>query len=276
MRGRTAPPSLFMAEALAELQSWMLDSIVAGAAPPEAARARIAGDARLGPEARFAIYAGGYRARLAETLREDYPALRLLVGETVFDLFARSYIEARPPRHFSLYDYGAGFADHLEATRPKQGGGPLAALPAAVARLERARAEVQRAEGLERTPGPPLMADAAMLPGLRLKLPDSVRLLRLDFDLLPPVEASDRGGKAVVPEPRESLVAVARSGWRVRLHALEPWQHAWLERLGSDGAEVHAAAAAAARASEGDCGALLACLILWLPAAASFGLVTAA
>ena len=91
---------------------------------------------RLGPQGRFAIYAGGYRSRLLETLRDDFPALRRLVGETVFDLFAHGYIAARPSRHFSLYDYGAGFADHLEATRPEAGGGPLAALPAAVARLE--------------------------------------------------------------------------------------------------------------------------------------------
>jgi hypothetical protein len=254
----------------------MLDSIVSGSATREAVHARIAGDARLGPEGRFAIYAGGYRSRLTETLRDDYPALRLLVGDTVFDLFAAGYIAARTPRHFSLYDYGVGFADHLEATRPKAGGGPLAALPAAVARLERARSEVQRAEGVERSAGPLLMADAAMLPGLRLRLPDSVRLLRLGFDLLPLIEAADQGGKAVVPEQRESLIAVARSLYRVRLHRLEPWHHAWLEAVGAEGAEVHEAAAAAARASGRDGGALLADLVLWLPAAASLGLVTAA
>jgi hypothetical protein len=264
-----------MAEALAELQAWLLDGIRAGAAPRAEVKERIAGDARLGAEARFAIYAGAYRSRLLQTLREDYPALLLLAGETVFDLFAQSYIATQPPRHFSLYDYGAGFAGHLEATRPGEGG-PLTTLPASVARLERARAEVQRAEGLERRPGPPLLADAAMLPGLRLKLPDSVRLLRLEFDLLPLLEAADAGGKPVVPEARETMVAVARSGWRVRLHALAPWQLAWLEALGAEGAEVHEAAAAAARKSGRDCGAVLADLALWLPAAASVGLVTAA
>ena len=262
-----------MPEALAELQGWMLDGIRAGTA--EGIAERIAGDARLGPQGRFAIYAGGYRSRLLETLRDDFPALRRLVGETVFDLFAHGYIAARPPRHFSLYDYGAGFADHLEATRPEAGGGPLAALPAAVARLERARSEVQRAEGVERDRGLQT-ANAAMRPGLRLRLPDSVRLLRLDFDLLPLIEASERGEKAVVPEPRASLIAVARSGYRVRLHPLEPWRHAWLEALGPEGAEVYGAAAAAARASGRDGGALLADLILWLPGAASAGLVARA
>lgn len=262
-----------MPEALADLQGWMLDGIVAGSAEPEAVRARILGDDRLGPEGRFAIYAGGYRSRLLETLRDDYPALRLLVGETVFDLFAQGYVATHPPRHFSLYDYGAGFADHLAATRPADGGGPLAALPAAVARVERARSEVQRAGGTERLGRQPLMADMAMLPGLKLRLPDSVRLLRLDFDLLPLIEASENGGGAVVPEPGESLIAVARSGYRVRQHRLEPWRHAWLGALGPEGGEVHGAVATAARRSGREGGALLADVVLWIPAAASLGLV---
>ena len=262
-----------MPEPLAALQSWLLDSIVAGAAPREAVLARIAGDARLDAEGRFAIYAGGYRTRLLETLREDYPALRLLVGATVFDLFASSYITACPPHNFSLYDYGAGFADHLEATRPEE---PLAALPAAVARLERARAEVSRAEGIERGRRPPVPADAALAPGLRLKLPDSVRLLTSDFDLAPLIEASERGGEAVVPEMRETRVAVARSGWRVRLHALEPWLYDWLQAIGPEGADVHAAAAVAARASGRPGGALLADLFLWIPGGSAAGLVVAA
>ena len=264
-----------MPESLAELQGWLMEAIVAGSAPGEAVRERIVGDDRLDAERRLGVYAGGYRIRLLESLRDEYPALRLLVGETVFDLFVQSYLAARPPRHFSLYDLGAGFADHLEATRPRESG-PLTALPAQVARLERARAEVGRAEGVERHRAPPLLADAAMLPGLRLRLPDSVRLLRLDFDLAPLIEASERGGKAAVPEAAEALVAVARSGYRLRLHRLEPWRHAWLAALGADGAEVHEAARAAARASGRDGGAVIADLVLWIPAAAAAGLVVAA
>lgn len=265
-----------MPEALAELQQWMLGAIVADSAEPEAVRDRISGDGRLGPEGRIAIYAGGYRSRLLESLQNEFPALRLLVGDTVFELFARSYIAAHPPRHFSLYDYGARFADHLEATRPAEGSGPLAGLPAAVARLERARAEVQRAEGTERHDRSWLPAETALLPGLKLRLPDSVRLLRLDFDLLPLIEASESGGQAVVPEPGESLVAVVRSGYRVRQLGLEPWRHAWLEALGTAGADIFGAASAAAGRSGRNAGALLADLALWLPVAASLGLVVRA
>lgn len=259
-----------MPEALSDLQQWMLGAIVGGSADRETVSTRIEGNERLGAEGRFAIYAGGYRSRLLESLQNEFPALRLLVGDTVFELFARGYIAAHPPGHYSLYDYGARFADHLEATRPADGG-PMAGLPAAVARLERARAEVQRAEGIERRPWQP--SEAALLPGLKLRLPDSVRLLRLDFDLLPLVEASEKGGEAVVPEPGECLVAVARSGYRVGQHRLEAWRYAWLEALGPDGADVYGAAAAASARSGRDGGALLADLTLWLPLAASFGLV---
>jgi hypothetical protein len=264
-----------MPEALAELQRWMLGGLVAAPPAAEEVRARIAGGGRLEPEARLAIYRGGYRSRLLDTLREDYPALRLLVGETVFDLFAQGYVAAHRPRHFSLYEYGAGFAGHLEATRP-EGGGPLAALPAALARLERARAEAQRAEGVERLPASPAPAGAAFVPGLRMRLPGSVRLLRLEFDLLPLIEACESGGGAVVPEAGQCLIAVARNGYRVRQHRLEPWQYCWLEALGAEGAEAYAAAARAARLSGRDCGALLADLILWLPAAEALGLAAPA
>jgi hypothetical protein len=145
-----------------------------------------------------------------------------------------------------------------------------------VARLERARAEVSRAEGIERDRRPPLPADAAMAPRLRLKLPDSVRLLTLGFDIAPLIEASERGEKAVVPEARETRIAVARSGWRVRLHALEPWLHAWLEAIGPGGGDVQEAAAAAARASGRPGGALIADLFLWIPGGSAAGLVVAA
>lgn len=264
-----------MAE-LARVQQWMQQRIFAGGAASEFAEAIVAGDARLAPADRIGIYAGGYRGRLVDCLRGEYPSLRRFAGDTVFDLFAQSYIAAHPPTARSLYGFGAGFALYLEATRPRPGGDPLAALPAQVARLERARGEVQRAEGVERRAGRPPSAGAAMLPGLRLKLPDSVRLLRLDFDLLPLIEACDRDEKAAVPERRETLIAVARSHYRVRLHALEPWRHAWLTALGFEGEEVHIAAAAAARASGREGGALLADLVLWIPTASAAGLVIAA
>jgi hypothetical protein len=265
-----------MAEpALPVLQLWLQDAILAGGAAPGPAGRIVAGDERLPAGERIAIYARAYRARLIECLRGEYPALRLLVGDTVFDLFAGGYLAACPPTHFSLHELGARFADHLTATRPpgeEQAGAPTA-LPAALARLERARAEVQRAKGVEGRAGPLVSGDAALLPGARLRLPDNVRLLRLDFDFLPLIEAAEAGAAAIVPEARPTPTVVTRTGYRLRMLAPEPWRFAWLEALGSGVEDVQAAAAMAARASGRDGGALLADLALWIPAAAALGLV---
>jgi hypothetical protein len=265
-----------MAESgLAELQGWMQDSILAGSADPALIAERIAGDGRLGGEDRLAIYARAYRARLLETLRAEYPALRLLVGDTVFDLFAADYVAASPPRDPRLQVFGAGFADHLAATRP-EGEGSLSALPAELARLERARSEVQRAAGVERLGPVRLSADAALLPGLRLRLPDSVRLLLLNFDFTDLLEAADKGGPALVPREAAAPTIVFRHGYRVRTRRIERWQLAFLERLGDEGDEVQSAAATAADSCAGDTGALLADLAMWLPLAAADGLVAPA
>jgi hypothetical protein len=196
----------------------------------------------------------------------------------VFELFAAGYIAARPSSDPSLYGLGEGFADYLEATRPAGDDGPcaLSALPADLARLDRARAEAQRAVGVERLAGPPPAPDLLLTPGGRLRRPDSVRLLMMGFDPGPVLAAVDRGGPIDPPPPGPTPVAVARSRWRVTVQALPVWRHAWLAALGEEGADVHTAAVYSAQASGRETGAVIADLTLWLPTAAGLGLVAVA
>jgi hypothetical protein len=265
---------------LADLQRWMQGAIL-GRAAPAGLDAIVVGEPRgrnsLTAAQRLTLYARGYRARLMECLAAEFPCLRALAGEQVFELFATGYITERPSTDPSLYGLGAGFADYLEATRPAGDDGPgaLSAIPAGLARLDRARAEVQRAAGVERLGGQNLSADVMLTPGARLRRPDSVRLLTLGFDPAPVLAALDRGGPIDPPPPCPTPVAVARSRWRVTVHSLPAWRHAWLEALGTEegGADVHAAAARAAQASGRDTGAVIADLTLWLPVAAAQGLV---
>jgi len=258
---------------LASLQPWIQGAILDGVAPPGLDRV-IVSDDRLTAAQRLTLYARGYRARLMTCMSAEFPCLRALAGQQVFELFAAGYIAARPSTGASLYDLGAGFADYLESTRPAGDDGPaaLSALPADLARLDRARAEVQRAVGVERLVGLAPAADLLLRPGAQLRRPDSVRLLTLGFDPGPLLAAVDAGGPIDPPPPCQTPVAVARSRWRVSVHALPAWRHAWLEALGSDGADVHAAAARAARASGREAGAVIADLALWLPVAVGQGL----
>ncbi|HYJ30952.1 MAG TPA: DNA-binding domain-containing protein [Allosphingosinicella sp.] len=265
-----------MAE-LAAVQHWVQRAIFAGGASADFAGEVVAGNDRLTPAQRVGIYAGGYRARLLECLRDEFKVLRMFVGETAFDLFAAGYLAEHRSRHPSLYDLGAGFADHLERQAPPEAAekGSIMAAPAQLARLERARSESLRATGVERE-RLPVTADLALMPGSRIRVPDSVRLLRLDFDFGPVVAAAERGAGGAPPEPADWAVAVARSGWRVRIHRLDPWRFAFIEALAPAGGDVHAAAAAAARAAGRDTGSLIADLVVWLPVAAAAGLVARA
>lgn len=266
---------------LAALQAWMQDRVIAGAwAQPTDdpdCHAHVVGSAVLPAEARLAIYARSYVARLAECLRTEFPLLRALIGDQVFNLFVGGYLSAHPPASPSLYALGAGFPDYLEATRPQPHSGPGTpeALPASLARLERAIAESERAAGLEEAARPGLPLDPFALlhdQAARLAVPPSLRLLRLDFDFSATLAGAPEGGRPALPAPCDSPVAVARSFYRVRVHALAPWQFAWLSALAANGGAVHAATATAAQAA-GDHGAQLANLLVWLPVAAACGFV---
>lgn len=66
-----------------------------------------------GSDARLAVYAEGYRHRLAEALTVDFPALRTLLGESKFDVLVRGYIAKHPSAHFSTRFLGNCFSEFL-------------------------------------------------------------------------------------------------------------------------------------------------------------------
>ncbi len=264
-----------MAE-LDTLQRWLFGACLGG--PPADPQAMIAGSEAFPAEARLSVYVRGYQLRLLDCLSTDFPALRSLVGEDVFALFARGYLAARPSRSWSLDQLGAGFADWLEQSRPARAD-PLDRLPADLARLERARAESRRAPGIETLAGAGLSADAALVAlasGLKLRTPESLRLVRAGFVLEPLIAAVDRGEPAPTPEAGESFYAVARSRYRVRLHTLSASRFALLEACRGEGASAMAAAAWAAEACGVEIGPFQAELAAWLPAAVEAGILAAA
>jgi hypothetical protein len=253
---------------LVALQTALHGAIAAPGAESWAQAGALLAPSPMTAQRRLSLYARGYRARLLDSLRREFPALCALMGQDVFDLFADGYIAAHPPSSPSLHELGAHFPAWLDATRPP---GDIEALPAQLAMLERAWSGALRAPGPEGLTPPP--ADLLLQPTGRLKLPRTTVLLRLDFDFAPLLAAVADGDEPPAPEARPTLVAIARADYRVRLHTLGPGRFAWLEALGYEGGSALAAVAGAAKGEEP--GKLLADLTLWLPLAIQAGLVIA-
>jgi hypothetical protein len=120
---------------LYHLQRWMLEAICKPATASELRIAEALLPSRQQSAAeRLAAYQHAYVARLLEVLREQFPCTRFAAGDDVFDQLALGYLQAHPPRSYTLARLADYFADHLEATRPADWGAFLVEL----ARLEQA------------------------------------------------------------------------------------------------------------------------------------------
>jgi len=90
------------------------EPIAADPALAEATRAHVAGNDRLTPAEQADLYREQFWLRHVESLTEDYPGLRALLGGEVFDALLRAYLGAHPPRVPSLRDLGADFLPFAE------------------------------------------------------------------------------------------------------------------------------------------------------------------
>jgi hypothetical protein len=90
----------------------------------------------LGPAERLDIYAGMYRTRLINVLREDFPRTLAVVGDDTFATLACRYLVRCPSTSASVRHVGHRFADFLATEQATP------AFLADLARLEWARVEV--------------------------------------------------------------------------------------------------------------------------------------
>lgn len=98
---------------LRELQSWFWAGIATPGAPPPPLLEAVAPGERLTPTDRIGVYAGMYRWRLIDALREDYPKLASALGPDAFADMVGDYVTAHPSRNPSLRHLGGGLADFL-------------------------------------------------------------------------------------------------------------------------------------------------------------------
>lgn len=95
---------------LAELQAAYRGYLISGDSAPLAPA--IVADSFDGPE-RLAIYRNNFLISLGEALKANFPVTLQLLGKEFFEQAARRFVLSHPPQRPCLFEYGAGFADHL-------------------------------------------------------------------------------------------------------------------------------------------------------------------
>jgi hypothetical protein len=98
---------------LAELQALFQADVLAGAEDGARILESVKNSAQADRTTLFGVYVNAYRARLAEFLAADFPALRALIGETAFDALADAYIGAQPSRERNARWYTTRFPEFL-------------------------------------------------------------------------------------------------------------------------------------------------------------------
>ena len=220
---------------------WFQEQVV-GRRPLAPADRFILPSRHLQPDQRMGIYVEAYLARMIEALEKDFPAVARLLGPERFRALCRGYVQRYPSRSRSLNPLGRRLPDYLSDR------------PAArdVARVEAAMSEVFDAEA-----GEPLRPSdfSKMAPeklaGARLQFVPAFRLLQLDHDVNPYLDAVKRDPpKMPRLKRRRSWVAVYRKEFQVWRLDLKAPAHAALTAL-HRGHTVSQAVAAAARVWSG-------------------------
>lgn len=154
------------------LQRWFLSAILPGGGNgnPQARRHICGGG--LSAARRLRIYQIDCRARMLQSLEEDFPSVRRFVGSRRFRRLCRLYLQRHPSRSFTLRDLGKAFPEW--AARTAALGERERRAASALARLEWAAIEVaDAAESVTLKTGTAARLTAAS----RLSLVPSIRLL---------------------------------------------------------------------------------------------------
>ena len=219
---------------LRDQQLWLAGAVMTDAELDDV-DVRLTRGPKMGPRERLDIYRRGYESRLVECLADDYPVLKVALGDDTFDELCRGYVARYPSEAPNLNAYGRRMADHCKGSWitshvvPKVGRDFAADL----ARLEWAIVEVVH----EAADAPLTMERLAAIPmeawaGARLVASRALRLLDLQYPANDYFQAVRDDEPHDVPGPGgPSATVVYRSGHTVWRMGLTPPMHRVLAAL---------------------------------------------
>jgi hypothetical protein len=131
---------------------------------------------RLTSVERLEIYSRSYWFRVLDSLYDDFPGLRAVVGQRAFHVLSGAYLADCPSRSFTLRNLGSRLADWLE--RNPQYAGSRYALALDMVRLEWAHIEAFD-NAAEKVLGPEDLLELG--PEFRARLQPYIRLLSVQY-----------------------------------------------------------------------------------------------
>ena len=143
---------------------------------PEAAADYIKPNDRLSSLERLEIYSRSYWYRLFDSLYEDFPGLRAVLGQRAFQRLSQAYLRECPSQSFTLRDLGSRLEDWLRSNPVYAGDRVGLALD--MIRLEWAHVEAFDARA-DQVLGPEDLLELG--PNMRIRLQPYIRLLALDY-----------------------------------------------------------------------------------------------
>jgi hypothetical protein len=179
---------------------------------------------------RFATYADGYRIRLADALRANYPVLHRILGDDEFAALAERFLEAEPSATPSIRWFGSrlhAFVARDADALPHPALADLVAFEWALG-LAFDAADIAAVDGCELAATP-----AQDWHALRFALHPSATLLQLDWAIEPIARALKDDPEAATEEPEASDHAVLtwRRGLEAQWRTLDDGEALALRRL---------------------------------------------
>jgi len=236
---------------LAALQKRMAAALMQPLGPgdklaPDADVSYIKPNDRLTSRERLEIYSISYWYRLLDSLYEDFPGLRAVIGQRAFHKLSKAYLTDRPSQSFTMRDLGSRLGEWLREN-PEHAGARLD-LALDMIRLEWAHIEAFDSAA-EKVLGPEDLLELG--PAMRIGVQPYIRLLALHYpvdDLRirvnSEVEEHDAVSNAVHKrkahrlvsriaklKPEDIFVAVHRLEFTVYYRRLAPEEFRLLEAL---------------------------------------------
>ncbi|MBE1159328.1 DNA-binding domain-containing protein [Dyella acidiphila] len=207
---------------LQALQQQLLQAVLSERTPATLPLVRADGIADTG--SRLEVYRHGYRVRLRDALKQEFPGLHHMAGAQ-FERLLDKYVAAHPSEHYNIRWYGAGLAAFLDYARPWRDRPALAEM----ARVDWA---ISIAFDAADEPSANIAELSAVAPeawpGLQLSLQQNLHVLDCRFNTAAFRRAADQGGKRPrlrrLQQPRQLLVWRKDSSVHYRQLEVDEWQ----------------------------------------------------